>query len=714
MKRPAHRRISLLVSLVLIVLGLGALNPAPAAAALAAGDVVFTGPGGGISLRHASDGSVTPVPGTEPSDQNPDVSPDGSRIAFTGAGPNCSPCLFVANSDGSGRTQITKRLADDPPFIDTNPRWSTDGQWLVFIRTLAGNPTTYQVAKIHPDGSGFAPVVSDSVTKELATWSPDGRIAYTRSESGRSQIYIANADGGSDHRITPTLGAAADLWPAWSPDGSRIYVSSSSESTGSGAGLAYYTYTGSGAPFSGSSATKAGLTTETDNGWDQIPRLSSDGSTIYFASTGYGAGASSRLFSVSSSGTGLTPLTTEIYSYGSNLSVVPAAWPPPQHGAVTSVSWKVTPTTQLWNMDVTVSLAGISCPAILVINVNGWEKRPVICSDGGSVAGTYTFRWKVFSSTNSLPPGLNVPVMAYIDHSDAPHYGGASTTLKVPVAPVWVGVGDSFSSGHHQDQDNITCTPVQLPVVGTCRPASLTENDPDFSWVTRATRMLNQDVPVEWGYRVLLVAASGTTTTQMLTSGQFDSAAKAVAAKGSTWSIVSLTGGANNGDFGAALQGFYLKNFPGELIAPWNAQKLLSCPDSESVYRRIISQTPTIQSDIGKMLAKVRSSSPTVRFIDVLYPYVLKSTNVCSLDHQIYDPGTSAYKTWHGGGSVIDKLALVHKSTLVGSDVVRVDLRAVFGADPLSNTQLTRYFGYPHPSSSGQNLIASSAVKALS
>jgi len=51
-------------------------------------------------------------------------------------------------------------------------------------------------------------------------WSPDGkRLVYTQSLGG-SGIYVINADGTGERRLSPTPGS--DVTPSWSPDGTKI------------------------------------------------------------------------------------------------------------------------------------------------------------------------------------------------------------------------------------------------------------------------------------------------------------------------------------------------------------------------------------------------------------------------------------------------------------------------------------------------------------
>jgi Tol biopolymer transport system component len=52
-------------------------------------------------------------------------------------------------------------------------------------------------------------------------WSPDGsRIAVVSDRDGHQEIYVMNADGTAQARLTAH--AARDADPAWSPDGGRL------------------------------------------------------------------------------------------------------------------------------------------------------------------------------------------------------------------------------------------------------------------------------------------------------------------------------------------------------------------------------------------------------------------------------------------------------------------------------------------------------------
>ena len=90
--------------------------------------------------------------------------------------------------------------------------WSPDVSLLAY--TCAGHIYT-----IRPNGTGRRLLLTGTVSAYWPTWSPDGRrIAFsTKSTPVRSTIYAVDLDG--LHRKLVTRGGAA---PDWSPDGTTI------------------------------------------------------------------------------------------------------------------------------------------------------------------------------------------------------------------------------------------------------------------------------------------------------------------------------------------------------------------------------------------------------------------------------------------------------------------------------------------------------------
>jgi Tol biopolymer transport system component len=122
------------------------------------------------------------------------------------------------------------------------PEWEPDGA----DRTKRADPT--------------APAWYLQITPELS------KIAFVSNRDGTSQIYVINADGTNETRLTNTH--AYESNPAWSPDGSKIAF----VSTRSGAGHVYIM-----------NADGSGVTQFTDGpGYEGEPAWSADGKSIAF------------------------------------------------------------------------------------------------------------------------------------------------------------------------------------------------------------------------------------------------------------------------------------------------------------------------------------------------------------------------------------------------------------------------------------------------
>ena len=104
-----------------------------------------------------------------------------------------------------------------PPEV-RSPVWSPDGRRIAFTSRREGNSEVYVV---NADGSGQRRLTRNAAGDFGPTWSPDGRkIAFERlgaTQSSVGALYVVNADG-SGQRMLARRGSH----PAWSPDGRTI------------------------------------------------------------------------------------------------------------------------------------------------------------------------------------------------------------------------------------------------------------------------------------------------------------------------------------------------------------------------------------------------------------------------------------------------------------------------------------------------------------
>jgi TolB protein len=152
----------------------------------------------------------------------PSWSPDGRRLAFAGGNPDRSE-IYIVSADGHDLRQLTHNQ-----IADSDPDWSPDGRTILFTSSRAAGGH-HQLMLISPTGGSARAL---PMRGGEPAWSPDGkRISWARAEPGTARetdnIWVANADGSQQRRLTHERIGVASHHPTWSPDGRTIAFMSS-------------------------------------------------------------------------------------------------------------------------------------------------------------------------------------------------------------------------------------------------------------------------------------------------------------------------------------------------------------------------------------------------------------------------------------------------------------------------------------------------------
>ena len=153
-------------------------------------------------------------------------------LAFSGNCETCPPtgdgaALFTLRPDGK-TLQIAISNASDP-------RWSPNGQELVFTRATHGGTSRTGFSELwrsNANGSGLRRLTSGHTDSE-ADWSPNGKqLVFVRTDpdaapAARSSLWTIRRDGSGERLLLRArMGGARD--PEWSRDGRHVVFAASS------------------------------------------------------------------------------------------------------------------------------------------------------------------------------------------------------------------------------------------------------------------------------------------------------------------------------------------------------------------------------------------------------------------------------------------------------------------------------------------------------
>jgi hypothetical protein len=170
--------------------------------------VVFTGDDG-LEVHDFTSGETLTLPGTDPTDYRMVWSPDSGQIAFIRSSIDQ---IMTINADGTGQRQVVDNSAVYHALVG----WADSDHLLI---TEPGPEGVIIQSRDLSDGSA-SDLFTMSSNKADTVVSQDGQwIAFTSSLGGMlgNGLYISHLDG-SERRMVAALNGRALYFPIWSPD----------------------------------------------------------------------------------------------------------------------------------------------------------------------------------------------------------------------------------------------------------------------------------------------------------------------------------------------------------------------------------------------------------------------------------------------------------------------------------------------------------------
>jgi Tol biopolymer transport system component len=187
-------------------------------------DIRRAGVVGEASPHHALKAS-TPFLASTRTEVQPDLSPDGKKIAFVSNRSGANE-IWLCDSDGSNPVRRTSLGSQS-----INPRWSPDSVRIAFFANTGVSGKYQNYVMNAAGGSPWRLSQNENQPDFRPSWSRDGRWIYFGSgRSGTVQIWKVPAGGGQSVQLTKGGGGEA----LESPDGTVVYYT---KVPGAGPGL---------------------------------------------------------------------------------------------------------------------------------------------------------------------------------------------------------------------------------------------------------------------------------------------------------------------------------------------------------------------------------------------------------------------------------------------------------------------------------------------
>ena len=156
-------------------------------------------------------------------------SPDGAEIGFVSDRAGGQE-IYAMRADGTEQRRLTREAAGngakdaEPSFRLSSvpallPKWSPSGDHIAFHAYRGGN--NWEIYVMRAGGGEMTRLTDNATTDIFPAWSPDGsRLTFASGREGNWEIYVMDPDGSGQTRLT--FNSSGDVFPVWSPDGWRI------------------------------------------------------------------------------------------------------------------------------------------------------------------------------------------------------------------------------------------------------------------------------------------------------------------------------------------------------------------------------------------------------------------------------------------------------------------------------------------------------------
>lgn len=167
---------------------------------------------------------------------DPDWSPNGEKIIYISqgnAGGRAGRDIFIINANGGEEINLTKSF---PEIGFDEPKWSPDGTKIAYVGCHSYAYESCEIFIMNSDGSEKKQITNNEFDDRYFEWSPDGKqIAFWSFRNKQGDIYVINIDGNAELKLTNNPKypnhISYNIDPTWSPNGKTILYMSTNFNT---------------------------------------------------------------------------------------------------------------------------------------------------------------------------------------------------------------------------------------------------------------------------------------------------------------------------------------------------------------------------------------------------------------------------------------------------------------------------------------------------